>query len=346
MKKLFSIALAAAIAASVIPAAFAQDVEPTVKVDGRTLMFIEDQPPVILNDRTYVPLRRVLENMGATVDWNDETKTVKIDSYDNIKRIYLTIDNPEVTVYTFTSVVNADKETITSDVAPVIMNDRAMLPIRVIAEALGATVNWDDDEKLTEIITEQAKYYASTKEIDTSAEDFSVTEAVGADLPKLSLVRESEDAVKAGDTVTLKLKADNLEAEGETAKISSITLGILYSDADFAFDTFRCISDNGEISPALSANNPEFAKGCLKLVTLSLPENAYSPAEDGTIMELDFTALSSNGGKFAISDAVSELGSNTHLIIALDSENYYSIAEYDELYINTAPVTVAAADGE
>ena len=34
--------------------------------------------PEIINDRTYVPIRFVAEELGADVQWNEETKTVTI----------------------------------------------------------------------------------------------------------------------------------------------------------------------------------------------------------------------------------------------------------------------------
>lgn len=348
MKKISAILAAAVIAASSAAAVCARSAEPTVKVDGRTLMFREDQPPIILNDRTYVPIRRVLENMDAQVKWNEDTKTVRIDSYDNIKRLILTIDNPEITVYTFTSVLHADEDKVVSDVAPVIVGDRTMLPIRVVAEAMGATVEWDDAKKLTTITTQQAKRYAKAAGIEIDKDDFVLADTYAEKVPQLSLAYDG-GSVKTGDTVTLALKLANLEADSKDSKVSSVTVSIMYNKDNFAYDTFRCISEQGEISPALSANNPEFADGCVKIITLSLPANAYLPAEDGTVMEIDFTALNDNGGEFSISDAVSELGSNTELIVATDSETYYSISSYDKLYIDTTPVTVkleAAADDE
>ena len=61
-----------------------------------------------------------------------------LDKIDPALLIILTIGNKEATVF------NEEK---TNDVAPVIKNNRTMLPIRFIAEALGATVDWNADEK-------------------------------------------------------------------------------------------------------------------------------------------------------------------------------------------------------
>ncbi|MDH7479872.1 MAG: copper amine oxidase N-terminal domain-containing protein, partial [Syntrophomonadaceae bacterium] len=39
-----------------------------------------ETPPVIINDRTYVPLRFVSESLGAYVNWDENTRTVIINS--------------------------------------------------------------------------------------------------------------------------------------------------------------------------------------------------------------------------------------------------------------------------
>ena len=45
-----------------------------VLLDGKELAF--DVPPQLINSRTMVPMRKVFEAMGATVDWNGNTQTV------------------------------------------------------------------------------------------------------------------------------------------------------------------------------------------------------------------------------------------------------------------------------
>lgn len=45
-----------------------------VEVDGTVLQF--EQPPVVVNNRTLVPLRTIFESMGAEVAWDSTTSTV------------------------------------------------------------------------------------------------------------------------------------------------------------------------------------------------------------------------------------------------------------------------------
>jgi len=96
-----------------------------------------DAPPIIVNDRTLVPLRAIAEAFNAQVNWNPDTKqvTVKIDD----KTILLTIGNPKATVNGQTVYIDPQNP----QVVPIISNSRTMVPLRFIAETMGATVDWD-----------------------------------------------------------------------------------------------------------------------------------------------------------------------------------------------------------
>ena len=96
--------------------------------------------PVVVNDRTLVPVRAIVEAMGGTVEWEEETKTASL-TYEN-NRIRLTID--DTTAY-------FNDEAYTLDAAPTVINDRTMLPIRFIAERFQFNVAWDGENRLITI---------------------------------------------------------------------------------------------------------------------------------------------------------------------------------------------------
>lgn len=94
---------------------------------------VMDVAPYIKNDRTYMPMRYVGEEvLGAEVVWDSTARTVTLTKGDTT--VVFTIGSTTYTV---------NGETKTADVAPEIANDRTMLPARYVAEAFGAIVGWD-----------------------------------------------------------------------------------------------------------------------------------------------------------------------------------------------------------
>jgi hypothetical protein len=334
MKKIVSFLVILSAMMFAIMNAYASDI--AVKVDGRTVAFREEPKPIILNDRTYVPIRRVLEQMGAKVAWDGDARTVTVTSFDNIKVVVLTIDSPEINVYTFTSVLHADSETVISDVSPIILNDRTMLPIRVIAESLGAKVDWDENG-VADIITVQAQR-AVKKVLAESDENVTVTQALSENLPKLSLYCDA-DSIKKGDEIDVCIRVSDLEKLGEDAKFSGLTTTVLYDPDNFSYSGFTCISDDGEVSPTLSADNGNFYENGAKVVYIFSSDIIAAPAEDGTVLKLKFAALSDNGGTFSISDGISEVGYDNEIIL-VSGNTAYGVSKYDELFIDTSEVTV------
>ncbi len=117
-----------------------QQTEISVYVDGQKLSF--DQPPVIRDDRTLVPLRAIFEAMGARVDWDEQTRTA------TAKR-----GTDEVSIGIDQKQLIKNGNTIELDVAACIINDRTMVPARAIAEAFGADVGWDQATKTVTVTT-------------------------------------------------------------------------------------------------------------------------------------------------------------------------------------------------
>ena len=117
------------------------DAEPTITVtyDGSPIEF--DQPPVIENGRTLVPLRAIFETLGATVEWDGETRSIAARKGGTIIR--LTVDSTKATV---------NGEQVGLDVPAKVINDRTLVPVRFIADCFGVNVEWDQ-EALTVILT-------------------------------------------------------------------------------------------------------------------------------------------------------------------------------------------------
>ena len=120
----------------------AKDYGISVCVDGKEISF--DTAPCILNDRTMVPMRGIFEALGASVEWEDAAKTVKATRGE--RTVSLTVGADKMTV---------DDKTVSLDTPLVIRDNRTLVPVRAISEALGVSVDWLDEIKTVSVITDK-----------------------------------------------------------------------------------------------------------------------------------------------------------------------------------------------
>lgn len=106
-------------------------------VDGKDITSLS--MPVIENDRTLVPIRFIAEELGAEVSWDEVNRIVGIKKGNN--KVLLKIDSRLVTYESGTKSYNL------SDVAPKIINDRTYVPVRLVSNALGIGIDWDEPNR-------------------------------------------------------------------------------------------------------------------------------------------------------------------------------------------------------
>lgn len=101
-----------------------------VTVNGKKVTF--DVPPQLINNCTMVPLRKIFEAIGADVLWDGETQTVTAAKGD--QKVVAAINNTNAYVNGALRILK---------VPPVIIEGRTLVPVRFIATALGANVEWN-----------------------------------------------------------------------------------------------------------------------------------------------------------------------------------------------------------
>lgn len=102
---------------------------------------VNDVAPVIRGERTMLPIRFIAQALGAEVAWDDALNKVTITKDDGIIELY--IGSP-------VAVVNG--ENIELDAPALIENSRTYLPLRFVAEHLGAKVLWDAETQQVTIL--------------------------------------------------------------------------------------------------------------------------------------------------------------------------------------------------
>lgn len=137
----------------------------TVKYNGEAVVFPDAQPFIDVNGRTLIPVRFVAETMGADVTWNQKTQTAVIEQ--NGITVMVPIGSDTITV-----TKDGSTDTVKMDTQAVLVQDRTYVPIRFVAEALGAWVSYSDlfstvqiyrDVLTPEEITRLHGYYDMTR---------------------------------------------------------------------------------------------------------------------------------------------------------------------------------------
>lgn len=101
-----------------------------VLVDGDPV--VNDVAPIIKDSRTFLPIRIIAEELGATVTWNEAEQSVTIGK-----------GNTEIVIYIGQAFALVNGGPVSLDAPACIQDDRTYLPVRFVAENLGADVVWD-----------------------------------------------------------------------------------------------------------------------------------------------------------------------------------------------------------
>lgn len=181
-----------------------------VQLNGEYIDFKDEQGntvnPEMINSRTMVPMRKIFEVVGANVEWDGAER--KITATTENKIIVLQINNNSATVQ--------DKKTeeideIVLDSAPVILNNRTMVPVRFIAESLERQVGWDNENR-TVIIIDYSFIEEEIKKNAPTFVEFLNMEKETMDSYKSKTIIDGDIIYKDGEN---KKNNEKVEIEGE-----------------------------------------------------------------------------------------------------------------------------------
>jgi len=116
--------------------------KPSMAVNGvSSPIDVQGTVPVIVEGRTFLPIRAVVEALGGSIAWTAADQKVTI---------IMGLDVLELFIGKSTARVNGTPMSVdpaNSKVVPFIVGGRTMLPVRFVAERLGGTVTWNDATK-------------------------------------------------------------------------------------------------------------------------------------------------------------------------------------------------------
>lgn len=197
-----------------------------INIDGEVRPIDESNSvPYVENGRTMMPVRGIAEAIGADVSYDGAEQTVKVETAETMVLMTIGLDEMEV---------NGNSVALLN--APEIVNDRTMLPVRDVAEALDCEVEWMQETE-TAVFTRPLQ----TKRVIAFSEDVSNDEAIAT-------VSGEGMTVMQFDTIEdTKVALEELEEKGINAepdyvrKLSAMSWGIndigsekYYSQIDYA----------------------------------------------------------------------------------------------------------------
>jgi len=116
--------------------------KPSMTVNGVSKSIdVQGTVPVIVEGRTFLPIRAVVEALNGTIAWTAADQKVTI---------IMGSDVLELLIGKSTARVNGTPMSVdpaNPKVVPFIIGGRTMLPVRFVAERLGGTVAWNDATK-------------------------------------------------------------------------------------------------------------------------------------------------------------------------------------------------------
>jgi|GEM_PF-5057772 len=169
-----------------------------VYVDGIRLFF--DVPPQSVEGRTLVPLRTIFEALGLKVAWESETQ--RITGIKDGLTIEVWLDRREAFI---------NGKAVVLDVAPTSVSGRTLVPVRFIAEATGANVNWISETR--EVIIKSRKLWQDNIYVKT-IEDY----------PRCNTYGVLAEAINIGDVALtgVSIRVNYLNASDEVVEYEDI----------------------------------------------------------------------------------------------------------------------------
>ncbi len=232
----------------------------TVTVDNEAVIF-EDQQPVIIEGYTLVPVRAVFEKAGATVTWDQDTQTATISN-----------DEYVVTIKYGDKVMYRNGEAVALEQPADVINNRTMIPVRAIAEAMNYSVTWDGHHSLILVSTTGKPYraFAFLKTGFRTLEDQAEFYSDGMALHDVDLdgdgIPEQIEFSRSDDLFADPTPALVIDGIDYTAGLGSITSvhSMAVVDVDANDETKELvISENGD---TLTARFYRYENGILKVL--------------------------------------------------------------------------------
>ena len=257
------------------------DADIAVQLDGQPLA--TSTAPVQMNGRTLVPLRDIFEALGAKVDWNPAAQTIV--ATQGTTQIGLAINNTNASV---------NGRIVKLDQAATLVNGRTFVPLRFVAEATGAKVDWSSALQQVSIMTARNNAPAIPVGGTNTLPNYNAPGTTGSQVANYRQI-----SIPAGVVIPVTLdqalnSATTRVGSTFTASIKSVRLG----DSEFPAGT----KIEGIVTEAQPSANNQPGVLDMQWTTAILPDGTRVPLR-GELTSLDTDNVSNQGGRLVASGA-------------------------------------------
>lgn len=234
-----------------------------------------DEPILMEDSRVFVPVRFIIEQIGADVFWDNSESSVTIQNGLN--------DKIKFFINSKTLILNGKEYVM--DVTPILDNERTYLPIRHVAELLHASVKWD---AINQVVHIQKKPLYIVQEGDTLS---SISKQFDT---KVKLLKERNQLATNHIVVGQKLKTIIPMAMSYQPDVHLLA-DLIHAEGEGEPFEGKVAIGNVVMNRVEDSRFPDSIKGVI------YQENQFTPVKTGRIYEVSPDKESINAAKQAIS---------------------------------------------
>lgn len=312
-----------------------------VKLNGVPIVY-EDAQPQIMNQRAMVPFRKTAETLGATVEWNKQTETATFKK------------GNRVVVHTMRSkIITVNGNALTFDTPSAVVQNRTMMPVRMLSEALGNVVTWDNSTRTVNIVADEPLVMSiiPDKTSVNSGEkiNIAITANSTTDRIKILDINGNNSVVAEVNTYSTNVDGSRLFSIPWTPSVSKSTFKTLkaipgnltsYNENDNAYKVCA-ISVNAEIKPKIisfKADKKDVGRGERLKLTIEANPNTDRIKVDSSrrekIIELsNYKLLNNSSNRIFETEITMEDRGDIEFKAYPGNANGYT-SEYESLKIN------------
>ena len=310
----------------------------TVYVDQQKVAFA-DQAPVIVDDRTLVPMRKIFEAMDADVTWDEPSQTITSTRGSDV--VTMTIGQKQV--------YKNGKVVYTMDVPAQIMQDRTMVPIRAVAVAFDANVAWDGINYVIDITTGGSAAASGNYSKQIHADDGTLLATVSLTYSPLTSNSTAANKINKSVYDQISQKASVVTVQMETAAKAAYTKNPASFQPYYYMGTYQAKGEGSDFASVvleertfmggtetktLSADTYNMKNGNDAVLTDIVTD---SKKELENLMEKGFSALIDQNPDAFYSDAKDRLDKN------LDEVGFYLDKNTVVFYLNSGIIAPESA---